>query len=148
LNQEFERNPQLKEVVASRVESVLALRVAQGLPIEEASGAVWVSQGDYGDCDAGVDQKRALGGTFFEFSVTGTAPDGGLQVTLNVADNYFWSPGDQRRATQCLHECGAQLVADNEAVEFSQFGEGQLSVVDPRTSAPMSPPTDFTQSVE
>jgi hypothetical protein len=137
MNWEFERNAQLKELVASRIESVLASRVQQGLPIEEAVGSVWISQSDYGSSPAGLDQRRALGGTFFEFSVTGTAPDGGLQATIHVSDNYFWSPSDKGRATQCLHECGAQMVAEGKAVEFSQFGEGQLVVADPRKLAPM-----------
>lgn len=132
LNREFERNPRLREFVSSKIEFILASRVAQGLPIEGASGAVWVAQGDYGTSPAGKDQGRAFGGTFFEFSVTGSAQQGGLTATINVADNYFWSPSDASRATQCFHECGAEMVNAGQGVEFDQIGEGQLIVADPR----------------
>lgn len=148
LNREFERNPRLREVVASKIEFLLSSRAAQDLPIEGATGAVWVSQGDYGGSDAGNDQRLSLGGTYFEFNVTGSADTGGLVVSINVADNYFWSPSDDSRAGQCFHECAVELVNEGRAVEFDQVGEGQLVVADPRTSERMAIPPPSAQGVQ
>jgi len=145
LNRELERNPQLKEFLASRIENELAERLAKGETVEDMQGAVWVSQGTYGDTAAGEDQRKSLGGTYFEYQVAGTADDGGLQLQLNVSDHYFWSPADPR-PTQCLHVCAAEMVTAGRATEFYQHGEGQLVVNDPRTSPPMPlfdpPPTE------
>jgi hypothetical protein len=140
LNAELARNPQLKEYLTSHIEFDLSTRHAAGEDVTRSNGAIWVAQGDYGDGEPGEDQRLALGGTFFEYQVVGSSDDGGLQVQLNVADHYFWSPAEER-ATQCLHECGAELVAEGRTTEFYQFGEGELAVRDPRSDrvAPMLP---------
>lgn len=133
LNREFDRNPQLKEYVASHIEAEMGEDAAANRNPETLSGAVWVGQGDYGSSEAGRDQQFALGGTYVEYQAVGSSEDGGLQLQVNVADNYFWSPSDATRATQCLHVCAADLVADGRAYEFDQVGEGSLSVADPRS---------------
>jgi hypothetical protein len=140
LNAELARNPQLKEYLTSHIEFDLSTRHAAGEDVTRITGAVWVAQGDYGDSKPGKDQRLALGGTFFEYQVVGSSDDGGLQVQLNVADHYFWSPAEER-ATQCFHECGAELVAEGRTTEFYQFGEGEIAVRDPRSNrvAPMLP---------
>lgn len=89
LNAELQRNPQLREYVASRIESEVAERVANGDSTIDIGGAIWVPQSAYGPSDAGKDQQLALGGTYFEFQVVGSSRDGGLEVELNVSDNYF-----------------------------------------------------------
>jgi hypothetical protein len=138
LNGELQRNPELREYLASRIETELEKAWESGKPLDEVSGAIWVPQKAYGSSDAGRDQRLALGGTYFEYQVAGTAESGGLEVRLNVSDHYFWSPADKTRATQCLHACGAGLVASGEATEFYQVGEGTLVVGDPSRDAPMT----------
>jgi hypothetical protein len=138
VTRELERNPQLREYVASRIESEIAEAWAGGTPLSELSGAIWVPQGAYGPSDAGHDQRLSLGGTFFEYQVAGTAENGGLELRVNVSDHYFWSPSEIARATHCLHECGASLVASGHANEFRQVGEGTLVIADPSRSAPMT----------
>jgi hypothetical protein len=138
LNGELERNPQLREYAASRIEAELAQAWKGGAPLAQASGAIWVPQAAYGSSDAGKDQSLALGGTYFEYQVAGTATNGGLEVRVNVSDHYFWSPSEHARATHCLHECGASLVASGDATEFYQVGEGTLIVGDPSRIAPMA----------
>lgn len=146
LTAELARNPQLREYLASHIEFELLQRHAAGEEVTRMNGAVWVKQGDYGDSDAGKDQRLSLGGTLFEYQVVGSSDDGGLEIQLNVSDHYFWSPSEER-PTQCLHECAAELVGEGRSNEFYQFGEGALSVRDPRSSRvpPMmplsSPPT-------
>ncbi|MEI9954050.1 MAG: hypothetical protein WDO74_35005 [Pseudomonadota bacterium] len=108
LTAELERNPQLREYVASRIESEVAERIANGESPVDIGGAVWVPQSAYGPSAAGKDQQLALGGTYFEFQVVGSSRDGGLEVQLNLADHYFWSPSDKSRSTQCLHVAGFQ----------------------------------------
>jgi hypothetical protein len=137
LNVELERNPQLKEFVASRIELDLAAQHQAKVPLTDASGAVWVPQSAYGSTEAGADQQLALGGTYVEYQVVATADTGGLEVQLNVSDHYLWSPDDATRTTQCLHECASKMVFDGEATEFYQHGEGSLFVNDPRSGAPM-----------
>ena len=139
LNRELERNPRLRELLASRIEHEVAGRLARGGSLEQLSGAVWVSQPDYGTSEAGMDQRFALGGTFFEYQVVGTAPDGGLSVQLTVSDHYLWSPNEER-PTKCLHAAGAALVAKREATEFHQFGQGELTIADPRVERPVVEP--------
>lgn len=139
LDRELARNPQLRELVTSQVELQIAWRAESGENVEGMSGAVWVSQGEYGDSEAGRDQMYALGGTFFEWAVIGTDANGGLLTRINVSDHYFWSPSEPR-ATQCLHACGAALVREGEATEFHQAGEGHLTVVHPASGAPMPMP--------
>lgn len=136
LNPELARNPRLRELLSERIESDILQQITDGKDVEDISGAIWVSQADYGQSDAGLDQKLAFGGTFFEYRVVGTADDGGVLTELQVSDDYFWSPSEPR-ATQCLHECGAALVRNHEATEFHQYGEGSLSVADPRKEQPM-----------
>ena len=139
LNAELQRNPQLREYVASRIESEVAERVANGDSPVDIGGAIWVPQSAYGPSDAGKDQQLALGGTYFEFQVVGSSRDGGLQIQLNVSDHYFWSPSDKSRSTQCLHAAGASLVAGGHAHEFLQVGEGRLTIADPSRTQPMEP---------
>jgi hypothetical protein len=139
LDRELSRNPQLKQFVTSQIEFDLAVRAGSGERVEEMSGAVWVSQADYGHSEAGEDQRLALGGTFFEYQVVGAAAEGGLMTRVNVSDHYFWSPKEER-PTQCFHVCGAKMVADSKATEFHQFGEGFLTVMDPGAGSPMAPP--------
>ncbi len=139
LDREFARNPRLKELVASRIEQDVAERITNGDPPDGISGAVWIEQSDYGTSEAGRDQRLALGGTFLEYQVVGTSDDGGLMTRLQVSDYYFWSPGECR-PTNCLHECGAELVANGEATEFLQSGEGSLIVADPRAEEPLVEP--------
>ncbi len=136
---ELERNPQLREYVASRIESEIAERVANGESPVDIGGSIWVPQSAYGPSDAGKDQQLALGGTYFEFQVIGSSLDGGLELELNVADHYFWSPSDKSRSTQCLHVAGSTLVAAGFANEFVQLGEGQMTVADPIRTQPMDP---------
>lgn len=138
LNGELQRNPELREYVASRIETELAEAWKGGTPLADVSGAIWVPQKAFGSSDAGKDQRLALGGTYFEYQVAGTARNGGLEVRVNVSDHYFWSPSERTRATQCLHECGASLVAAGEATEFYQEGEGTLIVEDPSRGPPMT----------
>jgi hypothetical protein len=140
LNRELERNPRLKEVLASRIEAAVAEAPALSGGGGDESGAIWISQSDYGSGDAADDQRLALGGTFFEYAVVGSDATGGLEVELNVSDHYFWTPSDDTRTTQCLHECAAAMVGAGEATEFYQFGEGSLVVVDPREPDPMPAP--------
>jgi hypothetical protein len=139
LDRELSRNPQLKQFVTSQIEFDLALRAGSGERVEDMSGAVWVSQAEYGTSEAGEDQRLALGGTFFEYQVVGTAADGGLMTRVNVSDHYFWSPKEER-PTQCFHVCGAKMVAEGKATEFHQLGEGLLTVTDPGVGSPMAPP--------
>ena len=139
LDAELARNPQLRQYVASRIETDMAESAAAGVPLTEMSGSVWVPQSAYGDSTAGKDQQFALGGTFVEYQVSGSAADGGLELRLNVADHYFWSPSESNRPTHCLHELGASLVAARKAVEFYQVGEGTLIVPDPTQSEAMAP---------
>lgn len=139
LDREFARNPQLRELVTSQVELQIALRWESGERLETMSGAVWVSQGDYGPSEAGRDQQYALGGTYFEWDLVGSDAKGGLLARLNVSDHYFWSPSEER-ATQCLHACGAALVRERRATEFHQFGEGHLTVIHPGSESPMLTP--------
>ena len=113
--------------------------MTEAVPLTELSGSVWVSQSAYGKLPAGRDQSLSLGGTYFEYQVAGSAADGGLEVRLNVADHYFWSPSDTSRPTQCLHECGSSLVAGKKAVEFSQLAGRTLVVNDPSRSDSMEP---------
>lgn len=138
LNVELQRNPELRELLTSKIEGEIAEAWQDGTPLAEVSGAIWVAQKDYGSSDAGSDQRLALGGTYFEYQVAGTAETGGLEVRVNVSDHYFWSPAESR-ATQCLHVCGAGLVASGKAAEFHQVGEGTLIVGDPSRQAPMTP---------
>jgi hypothetical protein len=140
LDRELERNPRLKEFVASRIEAALAERLEVSADPASASGAIWVSQADYGSSEAAVDQRLALGGTFVEYAVVGSGAAGGLEVELNVSDHYFWSPSDATRITQCLHECAAEMVSAGDATEFYQYGEGSLVVADPRSAEPMPSP--------
>lgn len=139
LTAELERNPQLREYVASRVESEVAERMASGESPADIGGSVWVPQSAYGPSDAGKDQQLALGGTFFEFQVVGSSADGALEVELNVADHYFWSPSDRSRSTQCLHVAGSTLVAAGSATEFFQIGQGRMTIADPARARPMDP---------
>ena len=139
LNAELERNPQLREFVASHIESQVAERIANGEPPTDIGGSVWVPQSAYGPSDAGKDQQLALGGTYFEFQVVGSSVDGGLELELNVADHYFWSPSDKSRSTQCLHVAGSSLVADGLATEFFQSGEGRMTIADPTRTRAMGP---------
>jgi hypothetical protein len=139
LDRELARNPRLKELVASRIEHDIADRLANGDSPDGISGAVWVDQSDYGPSEAAQDQRLALGGTFFEYQVVGTSDDGGLLTRLQVSDYYFWSP-NECRPTDCLHVCGTQLVANAEATEFLQTGEGSLTVADPRAEEPLVEP--------
>ena len=139
LNRELERNPRLRELLASRIEHEMAGRLARGDSLERLSGAVWVSQPDYGTSEAGMDQRFALGSTFFEYQVVGTAPDSGLSVQLTVSDHYLWSPNEER-PTKCLHVAGAAMVAKREATEFHQFGQGELTIADPRVEPPAAEP--------
>jgi len=139
LTAELERNPQLREYVASRIESEIAERFANGESPVDIGGSVWVPQSAYGPSDAGKDQQLALGGTYFEFQVVGSSPDGGLELALNVADHYFWSPSDQSRSTQCLHVAGSKLVAAGVANEFFQVGEARMTIADPSRTQPMDP---------
>lgn len=139
LDAEFDRNPQLKEYVASRIEFDMALRTKRGETVDGMTGAVWVPQDAYGESDAGRDQKNALGGTFFEYQVTGSASTQGWMVQVSVSDHYFWSPSETERPTHCLHERGAELVAVGRSFEFHQFGEGTLHLNDPTVGAPMLP---------
>ncbi|HET9929521.1 MAG TPA: hypothetical protein VFQ35_02490, partial [Polyangiaceae bacterium] len=81
------------------------------------------------------DQQLALGGTYMEYQVVGSAPEGRLEVEVDVADHYFWSPSEKERPTHCLHVCGARLVTAGKATEFFQFGEGRLIVDDPLVAA-------------
>jgi hypothetical protein len=146
LDRELERNPFLKELLASRIESELAARLTPSADTTQGSGAIWLSQSDYGSSEAAEDQRLALGGTFIEYAVVGSAGAGGLEVELNVSDYYFWSPSDASRVTQCLHECAADMVVEGEATEFYQFGEGSLVVADPRSSA--TTPSPAIQAAE
>ena len=139
LTAELERNPQLREYVASRIESEVSERIANGESAVDIGGAIWVPQSAYGPSEAGKDQQLALGGTYFEFQVVGSSGDGGLQVQLNVSDHYFWSPSDKSRSTQCLHVAGSRLVAAGRATEFFQVGEGRLTIADPCRTRPMEP---------
>lgn len=139
LDREFERNPELRQFLTSQIEVQISMRPDGGEGAGPISGAVWVSQADYGQTEAGRDQSYALGGTYFEWEVLGSDANGGLLTRVNVSDHYFWSPHEER-PTQCLHACGAALVAAGEATEFHQFGEGHLSVSLPRSGAPMSLP--------
>jgi hypothetical protein len=137
LDVELERNPQLKEFVASRIELDLAALHQSEVPLTEAYGAVWVPQSAYGSTDAGNDQQLSLGGTYVEYQTVATADTGELEVQLNVSDHYLWTPDDATRTTQCLHECASEMVLDGDATEFYQHGEGSLNVNDPRFGAPM-----------
>src|SRR5687768_15941940 len=83
LDRELSRNPQLKQFVTSQIELDLAVRAGSGERVEDMSGAVWVSQTEYGASEAGEDQRLALGGTFFEYQVVGTTADGGLMTRVN-----------------------------------------------------------------
>jgi len=139
LTAELERNPQLSEFVASRIESEVAERIANGESPVEIGGSIWVPQGAYGPSDAGKDQQLALGGTYFEFQVVGSSVNGGLELELNIADHYFWSPSDSSRSTQCLHVAGSSLVAAGRATEFFQVGRGRMTIADPSRTAPMDP---------
>lgn len=139
LDREFERNPELREYVGSRIEEEVAARSAEAEDIYAINGSVWVPQSAYGDSTAGLDQQRALGGTFFEYQVNGTADTGGIMVQTSVSDHYFWSPSEPHRPTQCLHEVGAELVAAGRATEFYQYGHGTLILNDPTTGSPMDP---------
>jgi hypothetical protein len=139
LTAELQRNAQLREYVSSRIEADLATKLSNDEPVQDMTGAVWIPQHAYGESDAGKDQRLALGGTYFEYQVVGNAANGGLEVKLNVSDHYFWSPSDAARATQCLHECGASLVAKGKATEFYQVGEGRIVVANPAITAPMKP---------
>jgi hypothetical protein len=139
LNRELDRNPRLRELLASRIEHEVAAHLASGHSLERLSGAVWVSQPDYGTSQAGLDQRFALGATFFEYQLVGTARDGGLSVQLTVSDHYLWSPQEER-PTKCLHAAGAALVAKREATEFHQFGQGELTIADPRVERPAAEP--------
>lgn len=139
LNAELERNPQLREYLVSRIEADLHEKSLYEEPVADMYGHVWVPQEAYGKTDAGKDQQLALGGTYFEFQVVGSAPDGRLEVKLNVADHYFWSPSEKERPTNCLHVVGDRRVAAGKATEFFQFGQGTLIVNDTtRTSGPSS----------
>lgn len=138
LNVELQRNPEFREYLAGKIESEIAQAWQRGTPLAEMSGAIWVSQAAYGSSDAGKDQRLALGGSYFEYQVAGTAGAGGLEVRVNVSDHYFWSPSEKARATQCLHACGASLVASGRATEFYQVGEGTLVVADPSRHPPMT----------
>jgi hypothetical protein len=71
--------------------------------------------------------------------VVGTAANGELMTRVNVSDHYLWSPAE-KRATQCLHACGAAMARAGEASEFHQSGEGFLTVTDPASGSPMGPP--------
>jgi hypothetical protein len=135
----FERNAQLKQLVSAQIEFDLAVRAGAGESVEHMSGAVWVTQPEYGTSDAGKDQRYTFGATFFEYQVVGSSDDGGLTVRIDVSDHYFWSPAEER-ATQCLHACGSELVSAGKASEFHQTGEGYLTVMDPRVGDPMAPP--------
>ncbi|HEX2672229.1 MAG TPA: hypothetical protein VHM25_15220 [Polyangiaceae bacterium] len=139
LNAELARNPQLSEYVASRIEAELSARLEDGEALPGAYGAIWVPQSAYGPTTAGRDQQLALGGTYFEYEVAGSAPNGDLEVKLNVADHYFWSPADATRSTQCLHQGASRLVAAGSATEFYQVGEGRLLVADPSRDQAMEP---------
>jgi hypothetical protein len=139
LTAELERNPQLREYVASRIESEVSERIANGESPVDIGGAIWVPQSAYGPSDSGKDQQLALGGTYLEFQVRGSSGDGGLEVQLNVSDHYFWSPSDKSRSTQCLHVAGSSLVAAGRAHEFSQVGEGQMTIADPSRTPAMDP---------
>jgi hypothetical protein len=139
LTAELERNPQLREFVASRIESEVAERVANGESPADIGGSIWVPQSAYGPSDAGKDQQLALGGTYFEFQVVGSSVDGGLELKLNVADHYFWSPSDTSRSTQCLHVAGSKLVAAGRATEFFQVGQGRMTIADPSRTQAMDP---------
>jgi hypothetical protein len=139
LNAELARNPQLSEYVASRIESELSARLLDGETLLGAYGAIWVPQSAYGSTTAGRDQQLALGGTYFEYEVVGSAPNGDLEVKLNVADHYFWTPSDAARPTHCLHQGASRLVAAGSATEFYQMGEGRIFVVDPSRDQPMEP---------
>jgi hypothetical protein len=139
LTAELGRNPQLREYVASRIETDIAERIDNGESLVDLGGSIWVPQSAYGPSDAGKDQQLALGGTYFEFQVVGSSADGGLELKLNVADHYFWSPSDKTRSTQCLHVAGSELVAAGLATEFYQLGEGRLTVADPTRTPAMDP---------
>ncbi|HYP77650.1 MAG TPA: hypothetical protein VER12_16885 [Polyangiaceae bacterium] len=139
LTTELARNPQLREYIASHIESEIAERMANGESPAEISGSVWVPQSAYGSSAAGKDQQLALGGTYFEFHVVGSTAEGGLELRLNVSDHYFWSPSDRSRSTQCLHVAGSELVAAGRASEFYQLGEGQMTIADPSRTQPMDP---------
>jgi len=136
---ELQRNPQLHEYIASRIESDIAERIQNEESLVDITGSVWVPQSAYGPSNAGKDQQLALGGTYFEFQVVGSSREGGLEVELNVSDHYFWSPSDQSRSTQCLHAAGAALVAAGRAHEFLQVGEGRMTIADPSRTRPMDP---------
>lgn len=140
LDRELEKNPELRERLASRIERALAEDVADSPDALHASGAIWISQQDYGSGELANDLRYSLGGTFVEYQAVGSAAAGGLEVELDVSDHYFWSPSDSTRVTQCLHECASQMVAAGEATEFYQYGEGSLVVGDPRTSDPIPEP--------
>ena len=146
LDHELARNPQLKQLVKSRIEQDIAARIADGDPPNGISGAVWIAQSDYGSSEAAEDQRLALGGTFFEYQVVGTADDGGLLTRLHVSDYYFWSPGECR-PTDCLHECAAGMVASGEATEFYQTVEGALTVGDPRFDEALFEPASEPEQV-
>jgi hypothetical protein len=135
LDGELERNPQLREYVASRVQSDMYEKALYGEPVEDMNGAVWVPQSAYGPTPAGRDQQLALGGTYFEYQVVADAPGGKFETRVNVADHYFWSPSEKERPTHCLHVCGDGLVSEGKATEFYQFGEGRLIVEDPTSDA-------------
>jgi len=139
LDRELARNPHLKQLITSRIEQDIADRLGNGESPAGISGAIWIDQWDYGSTEAGKDQRLALGGTFFEYQVVATDDDGGLLTRLHVSDYYFWSPGECR-PTECLHQCGASLVAAGEATEFYQTGEGALGVRDPREGDPTPEP--------
>lgn len=139
LTRELERNPRLQQLLASRIETEVASALSRGEPLERAAGAIWVTQGDYGASEAGMDQRFAFGATFFEYRVVGTAAGGGLVVELTVSDHYLWSPGEDR-PTKCLHAAGAKLARDKEAIEFHQLGKGQMVIADPHVTAPAAEP--------
>ncbi len=135
LDAEFERNPQLREYVTSRIQSDMYEKALYGERAQDMNGAIWVPQSAYGPTPAGRDQQLALGGTYFEYQVVADAPGGKLDVKVNVADHYFWSPSEKDRPTHCLHVCGDRLVTEGKATDFFQFGEGHLIVEDPTSEA-------------
>jgi hypothetical protein len=142
LDRELERNPHLKELLVSRIETDLAESSVLPDGAIDESGAIWIRQSDYGTGKAADDQRLGLGGTFVEYAVVGSDATGGLEVALNVSDHYFWTPSDNSRTSQCLHECASAMVAAGEATEFHQFGEGSVVVADPRAEDPIPAPAE------
>jgi hypothetical protein len=142
LDRELERNPHLKEVLVSRIETDLAESSVLPDGAIDESGAIWIRQSDYGTGKAADDQRLGLGGTFVEYAVVGSDATGGLEVALNVSDHYFWTPSDDSRTSQCLHECASAMVAAGKATEFHQFGEGSVVVADPRAEDPIPAPAE------